>query len=338
MISGGTWDARRSTLIEQLPSRKGVSGLRDDSLHASILCVTSLFRSLPLLAWVIFWIPLLRAEDSADKFSKRDTKKKGDNPADQLAWIEGPATAKLDTRATFRLPADYKFLEKKDANKFLRLTGNNPRGGETGILFHKKEEWWVIFEFDEIGYVKDDDKKDLDADKLLASYREGTESMNERREADGVPPIRILGWHVRPSYNDETKNLEWSVEAESQGKKFVNYNVRLLGRKGVTKITLIEDRENIDDTLPRFRSVLKSHQYLDGETYAEYRQGDMIAKYGLGALVLGGTAAAAAKFGLLAPVILFFKKAWKGIAIALVAAGSWLKSFFGGPQKHKKLE
>jgi len=194
----------------------------------------------------------------------------------------------------------------------------------------------VIFQFEEIGYVKDDEKNDLNADKLLDSYRKGAESMNERRKDEGVPPINIVGWHVAPNYNDQTKNLEWSVEAESHGERFVNYNVRLLGRKGVTKITLIEDRAKIDATLPKFREILKSHEYTYGESYAEYRQGDKIAKYGLGALVLGGTVAAAAKFGLLGPVILFFKKGWKLVVAGVVAVGSWLKKLFSGKKRDQQ--
>ena len=159
--------------------------------------------------------------------------------------------------------------------------------------------------------------------------------MNEARQERGTPPIRIVGWHVAPNYNDITKNLEWSVEAESGGEKFVNYNVRLLGRKGVTKVTLIEDRTHVDATLPLFREILRSHQYSGGESYAEYRQGDRIAQYGLGALVLGGAAAAAAKFGLFAPLILFIKKAWKVVAAAVVGAVMWIKNLITGRNKNE---
>ena len=73
---------------------------------------------------------------------------------------------------------------------------------------HTHGEWWVILEFEEIGYVKDDEKSDLDAQALLESYRRGTEEMNRSREERGSPPIRIVGWHVAPNYNDLTKNLD----------------------------------------------------------------------------------------------------------------------------------
>lgn len=287
-----------------------------------------------LLAAFLALNVLVQAADKKEEYSPTNEK----SPAERLSWLNGPGTGPLDGRAKIRFPAEFRFLEAKDAKKFLSLTGNRPDGDETGILQNRKEEWWVIFQFEDIGYVKDDEKNDLNADKLLANYREGAEAMNERRKDDGTPPIHIVGWHVAPNYNDQTKNLEWSVEAESNGEKFVNYNVRLLGRKGVTKITLIEDRSKIDATLPKFREILKSHEYTTGESYAEYRQGDKIAKYGLGALVLGGTVAAAAKFGLLGPVILFLKKAWKFIAIGVVALGSWIKNLFTGRKSSQRIE
>lgn len=260
---------------------------------------------------------------------------------DRLSWIQGPKQVQLDGRATLQIPQGFRFLESKAARDFLKATGNRPSGQETGLLMHTRGEWWVILEFDEIGYVKDDEKSDLDAQALLESYRRGTEELNRSREERGSPPIRIVGWHVAPNYNDLTKNLEWSVEAESGGNRFVNYNIRLLGRKGVTKVTLIEDRAHVDATIPEFREILRSHRYSSGESYAEYRQGDRIAQYGLGALVLGGAAAAAAKFGLFGPMLLFLKKGWKIVAAAVVGAAMWVKNLFtrrdpreGGWRRH----
>ena len=290
----------------------------------------------PSLRQSIHWMVLclfclsLRAEEKGEKLSMGKN-----SPMDRLSWIQGPTNVSLAGRATLKIPKGFRFLEAKGAQEFLKKTGNRPSGQETGLLMHTRDEWWVILGFEEIGYVKDDEKKELDADKLIASYRQGSESMNEARQERGTPPIRIVGWHVAPNYNDITKNLEWSVEAESGGEKFVNYNVRLLGRKGVTKVTLIEDRTHVDATLPLFREILRSHQYSGGESYAEYRQGDRIAQYGLGALVLGGAAAAAAKFGLFAPLILFIKKAWKVVAAAVVGAVMWIKNLITGRNKNE---
>ena len=286
-----------------------------------------------VLAWISLMLCCLTLEAQEGKGERLPVAKA--SPLDRLPWIQGPTNISLAGRAKLEIPRNFRFLEAKAAQDFLKATGNRPNGQETGLLMHARDAWWVILEFEEIGYVKDDEKKDLDADKLLESYRRGTEAMNEDRQERGSPPIRIVGWHVAPNFNDLTKNLEWSVEAESGGEKFVNYNVRLLGRKGVTKVTLIEDRAHVDATLPQFRDILKTHQYGSGESYAEFRQGDRIAQYGLGALVLGGAAAAAAKFGLFGPVILFAKKAWKLVAAGVVGVVMWIKNLFSGRNKNE---
>jgi uncharacterized membrane-anchored protein len=277
---------------------------------------------------VILFIAALLPAFAAD--DRKEYSPEKENPIARLGWLKGPATGQLGKRAEVRFPAGYQFLGPKDAEKFLKLTQNSTDGEQLGVLLNKEEDWWVLFEFEDIGYVKDDDKNDLKADELLESYKKGAEAENRSRRGDGVPPIQIVGWHVAPNYNDETKNLEWSVEAEQGGENFVNYNVRLLGRKGVVKVVLIDDRKNVDASLTKFRELLKSFKYTSGESYAEYRQGDKIAKYGLGALVLGGTAAAAAKFGLFTPIIALFKKAWKLVIVGVVAVGAWIKKLFTG--------
>ena len=53
-----------------------------------------------------------------------------------------------------------------------------------------------------------------------------------------------------------------------------------------------------------------------------------MAKYGLAALVVGGAAVGAAKLGLLGPLILFFKKAWKLVVVAVVALAASVKKIF----------
>ena len=57
----------------------------------------------------------------------------------------------------------------------------------------------MLFEFSDVGYVKDDEKDKLDADKLLASIKRGTAEANKERVRAGNPPLEIVGWEVPPS-------------------------------------------------------------------------------------------------------------------------------------------
>jgi len=66
---------------------------------------------------------------------------------------------------------------------------------------------------------------------------------------------------------------------------------------------------------------METFAYKSGGKYAEFRQGDKVAKYGLTALVVGGGVALAAKSGLLG-------KLFKPILVGLLVVGSALKKLF----------
>lgn len=222
------------------------------------------------------------------------------------------------------------FTGGKGTRELMEAMGNFTSGNEKGFLTHTNWEWFVVFEFSDIGYVKDDEKDELDADAMLKSYRKGTAQANKERERIGIPTMSIVGWEKKPSYNESTHNLEWAIRAESEGEPILNYNTRLLGRRGVMEVSLVVEPGLLSETLPVYQDLLDGYNYKSGEAYAEYRQGDKVAQYGLAALVLGGAAAAGAKLGLFGAIAVFFKKAWKLVVIGLVAVAGFIKKLFGG--------
>ena len=260
-----------------------------------------------------------------------------DEPADKFHYLEGPATAQLGNAARIEVPAGFIFIDGKTLRKLMQSYGEPVSGNELGSLESTNGDLSITFNFDDIGYVKDDEKDKLDADLYLKQIREGTEEANKVREKSGNPPIRVVGWELAPRYNEVSHNLEWAVRGECQGVQILNYDVRLLGRKGVMRVKLIVDPDKFAATMPVFTNLMAGYSFNTGESYAEYRQGDKIAKYGLGALILGGAAVGAAKLGLLGPVILFFKKAWKLVIVVVVAAAAFVKrtfrAFFGRPDR-----
>jgi uncharacterized membrane-anchored protein len=242
--------------------------------------------------------------------------------------LKGPAKAHLDSYAEINVPAGYVFIDGKGTRALLKAKGEPSSGHEVGLLVSTNESWSVFFKFSSIGYVKDDDKDKLDPDKLLDSIKRGTAEANKERERAGNPPLEIVGWEVPPKYDSTTHNLEWAIRATSEGRPLLNYNTRLLGRKGVMEVVLVVDPEKLPQTLPVFKNLLTGYTFSTGQTYAEYRPGDKVAKYGLAALVLGGAAVGAAKLGLLGPLLLFIKKAWKLVVVAVAAVAASIKKFF----------
>jgi uncharacterized membrane-anchored protein len=248
----------------------------------------------------------------------------------KLNFLKGPAKAHLGNVANIDLPAGYFFIDGKDYRAMLKAEGEPVSGRELGLLSSTNEHWSVIFKFADVGYVKDDEKDSLDADKLLNAIKRGTAEANKQRAQAGRPTIEVVGWEFPPKYDSNTHNLEWAIRGEVEDRPILNYNTRLLGRKGVMEVVLVIDPARLSETLPTFRNLLTGYSFQTGETYAEFRPGDKIAKYGLGALVVGTAAIGAAKLGLFAWLAVFLKKGWKLVVVAFAALASFVKKLFSG--------
>lgn len=242
-----------------------------------------------------------------------------------INWQKGPSAGSLGSVAEVRVPTGYVFTGAKDTRILLRAMHNPTSGNELGAVAPTEDNWFVFFTFSDCGYVRDDEKGSLDADAMLKSIRKATDAANEERKKQGWPEMTILGWEQKPRYNETTHNIEWALRGESEGASFINYNTRLLGRGGVMSVTLVVDPETFSSTLPKFKNILTGFDYKPGGRYAEYRDGDKVAKYGLSALVVGGAAAVAVKTGL-------FKWLWKGLVIGAVAIASLFKRLFSRKQ------
>ena len=241
------------------------------------------------------------------------------NPFEGLNVRQGPGTLRLGNVAEVKLPGECIYLNGTDTSRLMKRLGNPSEGGELGSV--AGDSCIAIFEFDQVGYVKDDEKDELDPDELLDSIREGTKEANKERAKMGAAPMHIKGWYRKPYYDEATHNLEWIITGESEGVENLNVNTRILGRRGVMTVTLVTSPETIAQDVPVYREWLKGFDFRAVQKYGEYRSGDKVAEYGLMALVAGGGAAALAKGG-------FFKSFWKLIVAGLAAAGAFIKKFF----------
>jgi uncharacterized membrane-anchored protein len=242
-----------------------------------------------------------------------------------LAWVKGPTSVPVAGNATLTIPENYVFLDAANTAKFVELNENLSNGKEV-MVAPADLHWSAYLEFDDGGYVKDDEK--IDADALLKSLQEGAESSNAERVKRGWSALHVLGWASAPAYNRETKRLEWATTLRSDNGTGVNFFTKILGRRGHTSIVMVSSQNGLSEAETSLNTVLDGYAYNKGETYAEWKPGDKVAEYGLAALVLGGAAAVATKKGLWAVIASFMAAAWKAVAAAVVAAGAWLRNRF----------
>ena len=240
----------------------------------------------------------------------------------KLAWQKGPGEGVIGARAKIKIPAGYTFLDDKNTRRFLELMGNPPRDNHY-LIAPANLDWFAVFMFDPVGYVKDDEK--IDADKLLETLKKSDEPGNAERKRLGMSPIYTDGWHVPPHYDAGTKRLEWGMRLrDERGGLHVNYTSRLLGRSGVMSAILVSSPQTLNEDMKSFNVALAGYDFVAGEKYAEFKSGDKVAEYGLAALVVGAGAAAAAKMGLLK----YLGKFWYLILAAVALAWGAIRKLF----------
>lgn len=220
-----------------------------------------------------------------------------------------------DAVATLNVSDNFYYLSPQDANTVLVDIWGNPPGTKTlGMLFpagvtpFDNHAWAVTIEYEEDGYVSDEDAEDINYSELLSEMKAQTQAASKERVKQGYPGIELIGWAEKPYYDKSTHKLHWAKEIKLEGvpANTLNYNIRILGRKGVLILNFIahiEQKELIDNNLD---AVLALADFDQGARYSDFNPDiDNVAAYGLGALVAGK---AITKTGFLAAALVFLKK------------------------------
>jgi uncharacterized membrane-anchored protein len=176
--------------------------------------------------------------------------------AEKLNYQQGDITLRGDL-ARLQVPPEFLFLNPADTSTVLtKIWGNPPSGARTlGMLvpadkkLTEPDGWGVIITYEEDGYVKDDDAAKINYDKLLKEMQEGTREASKAREKEGYPPIELIGWAAKPRYDVEAHKLYWAKELKFEGadENTLNYNIRILGRRGVLVLNAVAGMAQLQD-------------------------------------------------------------------------------------------
>jgi len=259
----------------------------------------------------------------------------GDHP--KYHPVEGPNHVSLGHELSLELPAGFYFLEKKEADEMMRRFGNQDDSSLLGIVLKPDSSWIVTVSFDAEGYIKDEDGEKLDADEILKAIREGTEEGNKYREEHGFKPMHVDGWSEPPHYDRKVHHLIWAVKGSDADGTSINFNTRILGRRGYASLNLIDDPDKLAQSKLEAATLLGVTHFDSGARYEDFNEkSDKVAEYGLAALVAGGAGAAAlklAKVGLLAKfggkLLALLIAGKKAVVAAFIALGAWAKRLFG---------
>ena len=241
--------------------------------------------------------------------------------------------------ATLTVPKEFNFLGPDDAETVLvKLWGNPPSDDKPlGLLIPADMTplstncWVVTIDYNEDGFVKDDDASKINYDDLLAKMRKGVAASNQERKKEGYPTVELLGWAAPPHYDAATHKLYWAkkLKFEDADGDTLNYSIRMLGRKGVLELNAIASVDQFTEIDAQTPQILGMVDFKEGSRYADFDpKVDKVAKYGIATLVAGGALAAAAKLGFLKGFWVLILAAKKFIIIGVIALVAIVKKFF----------
>lgn len=248
-----------------------------------------------------------------------------------LAWKTGDLPLR-DGLATLHLGDSLRYLDPADANKIIQAWGNPPTD-TLGMIFpadlgpFDEGNWAVVVNYVEDGHVDDSDAAEIDYAELLTQMQEDTRAANPERQKLGLTPLELKGWAEPPHYDATNHRLYWAQELASPEDSTLNYEVRVLGRKGVLSLNAVASMDQLPAVKTDMEKVMSQVEFTTGNTYADFDPDiDQVAAYGIGALVAGKLAAKAGFFAILLKGLLAAKKL---VIVGIVALGAFLKRIFG---------
>lgn len=241
---------------------------------------------------------------------------------------------KLSTAsATLNVSDQFYYLSPQDTKKVLVQLWGNPEsaaGTTLGMIFPAKypptdpRSWGSVIDYDGSGYVSDNDAASTDYNALLKQIQDAINEGNPEREQQGYDPITLVGWAEPPHYDKATHALHWARDLifgkDANGQHTLNYSVRVLGREGVTELDFVAGLDQLQEINAAIPSVINTVQYDSGKRYADFVNGDKVAAYSMAGMIAAGAGVKiAAKLGILAAVLGFFKSF--GVALLALKKG-----------------
>jgi uncharacterized membrane-anchored protein len=228
-----------------------------------------------------------------------------------------------------------RYANPAETSRILETWGNPPDPDTLGLWLPADSHlfgpgsWAVLLRLDQDGWVDDADAASIDYEELLTSMKEGERAAGEERRKAGLDGLELVGWAEAPHYDAGSKVLYWATVIRSDaGNETLNYDVRVLGRKGVLSLNALSTPTLLPEVKEGMERIRGLARFEDGHRYADYVPGvDNKAAYGLAALVAGG--AVAAKTGMFKGLLALLFASKKLLLAGGVAAVAGVRAVWG---------
>jgi uncharacterized membrane-anchored protein len=248
----------------------------------------------------------------------------------QLKNAEGEVLADL------KVPQGFKYLNVDQSNYVIEELWGNPKSNSSlGMLFPEQagpmsdHSYAFNIQYDPMGFVEDDDADDVDYDELLADMQQEIREENGERVKNGYESVELIGWASKPFYDQEKHILHWAKEIRFSDNETntLNYNIRILGRKGVLIINAISTMDELTEVNKNIGKVTDIVTFAEGNKYSDFNPSvDKVAAFTVGGLVAGKVLAKVGFFAIIA-------KFGKVIFLAIAGVGASVWKWFTGRRK-----
>ena len=298
-------------------------------------------RKTSLFLAAIFFASTLFANDEDSTKMILDILRKMDSIESTLHYKTGKLQLAGGSIA-IDVPEHFKFLESAEAKYVIEDLWGNPPSGEAplGLLMPESNNatspggYAFIVSFQSLGYVKDDDASKINYEDLLKDMKKSSEEENLERQKLNLSALNLVGWAAKPYYDKDRKILHWAKEYNVPGEEenTLNYDVRVLGRKGVMVLQAVATMDQLDSVNAHINDVLAMVNFTEGNRYSDFDSStDNVAAWTIGGLVAGKVLA---KVGFFAVILKFLKF----IVLGVVVAGGAIWRFITGRRKKKEEE
>jgi uncharacterized membrane-anchored protein len=248
-------------------------------------------------------------------------------------------SVELNSEIELNVPKGYKYMSQKDAEYVVYDFWGNPKSGAVLGMIVKdnftlldENAWCFVITYEKSGYVKDEDADKIDYNEMMEEMQSSEKEANEARTKEGYPTIHILNWAVSPFYDKKNNILHWakSIKFGNNEDTTLNYEVRILGRKGVLNLNAVGVLRQLKDIQQHIPDIIHIAKFKEGSRYIDFDPSvDEVAAYTVGGLVAGKILAKAGIIALLLKnikivilAILGFFGAFKNKVLSLFGKGS----------------
>lgn len=216
----------------------------------------------------------LTREDSLSKYDKLDS---SDIIVASFSYNVGEQ--ELGQGAVLQVPAGYRLLNAVQSRLLVeRLWGNPENPNTLGVLIPEragpmdKDFQGFVISFEPSGYLDEQAADKINYGKLLREMKEDLKSENILRSRNGVGVISSMDWAFPPYFDKGSHSLHWArvLHFDGGAPPVLNYEVRLLGRKGALCFTAISKVGAIAKIKQQLQSIAALAYFTNGNGYADF--------------------------------------------------------------------